>query len=86
MAPVSYIITILSNYYVLLLLTSFWFWLVLVVVCPCMAITGKNVCVQYNGGLLPDIYNVNPMLLASGNPFNGASRVWAEKNILGTKY
>ena len=34
-----------------------------------MAITGKYVSVQYNGGLLPDIYTVGPMLLALGDPF-----------------
>ena len=28
-----------------------------------------NVNVQYNGGLLPDIYTVDPMLSASGNLF-----------------
>ena len=28
-----------------------------------------NVSVQYNGGLLPDIYTVDPKLLPSGNPF-----------------
>ena len=28
-----------------------------------------NVSVQYNGGLLPDIYTVDPMLFPSGNPF-----------------
>ena len=28
------------------------------------------ICVQYNGGLLPDIiYTVDPRLLPSGNPF-----------------
>ena len=28
-----------------------------------------NVSVQYNGGLLPDIILVDPMLLPKGNPF-----------------
>ena len=28
-----------------------------------------NVSAQYNGGLLPDIILVDPMLLPSGNPF-----------------
>ena len=28
-----------------------------------------NVSVQYNGGLLPDNYTVDPMLPPSGNPF-----------------
>ena len=28
-----------------------------------------NVSVQYNGGLLPDIILLDPMLLPSGNPF-----------------
>ena len=29
-----------------------------------------NVSVQYDGGFLPDISIVDPMLLPSGNPFN----------------
>ena len=47
-------------YYIVsgLLLMLFW--------CPCMAI---NVNVQYNGGFLPDIIFVDPMLSASGNLF-----------------
>ena len=28
-----------------------------------------NVSVQYNGGILPDIILLDPILLASGNPF-----------------
>ena len=28
-----------------------------------------NISVQYNGGLLPDIYAVDPRLLPPGNPF-----------------
>ena len=35
--------------------------------CPCMAI---NVSVQYNGGFLPDIITIDPMVLPSRNPFN----------------
>ena len=35
--------------------------------CPCMA--NDVVSVQYNGGLLPGIILVDPVLLPSGNPF-----------------
>ena len=47
-------------YYIVSGLFVMFFW------CPCMAI---NVNVQYNGGLLPRHYTVDPMLFASGNPF-----------------
>ena len=47
-------------YYIVSVLFLLFFW------CPCMAI---NVSVQYNGGLLPDIILVDPMLFPSGNPF-----------------
>ena len=48
-------------YYIVSGLFVMFFW------CPCMAI--NNVNVQYNGGLLPRHYTVDPMLFASGNPF-----------------
>ena len=47
-------------YYIVSGLFLMFFW------CPCMAI---NVNVQHKGGLLPDIYTVDPMLSASGNLF-----------------
>ena len=47
-------------YYIASVLFLLFFW------CPCMAI---NVSVQYNGGLLPDIILLDPMLFPSGNAF-----------------
>ena len=34
-----------------------------------------NVSVQYNGGFLPDIYTVDPMLLPSGNQIKCQKKV-----------
>ena len=45
-------------YYIVSGVLLMFFW------CPCIAI---NVSIQYNGGLLPDIYT-DPMLFLSGNP------------------
>ena len=47
-------------YYIVSVLFLLFFW------CPCMAI---NVSVQYNGGLLPNIILLDPMLFPSGHPF-----------------
>ena len=47
-------------YYIVSGLFLMFFW------CPCMAI---NVNVEYDGGLLPDIILLTPMLSASGNLF-----------------
>ena len=80
MALISYIITIiLSNYYILTLLTLFLvgfgcgmyynvsFLFLLFLWCRCMAI---NVSVQYNGGLLPDIILLTQCYYHRGtNPF-----------------
>ena len=41
--------------------------------------------VQYNGGLLPDIDTVDPMLLPSGNPFKCHEEVWSSQPMIPPK-
>ena len=52
--------------------------------CPCMAINNV-VNVQYNGGLLPDTYTVDPMLLPSGNPFKFHEEVLSLQPMIPSK-
>ena len=54
------ILCLMVYYIIVSVLFLLFFW------CPCMAI---NVSVQCNGGLLPDIILVDPMLFPSRNPF-----------------
>ena len=58
---VMYITTTMCDGVLHCLLFLMFFW------CPYMAI--NNVNVQYNGGFLPDIILLTPMLSASGNLF-----------------
>ena len=44
-----------------------------------------NASVQSNGGLLFDIYTVDPMLPPSGNPFKYHEEVWSLQPMISPK-